>query len=47
MVDKKPLVLVLGATGNTGRSIVDGLLKSGQYVRRIICPVQTIFPKAD
>ena len=28
----KPLVLVLGATGNTGQSIVDGLLKSESFV---------------
>lgn len=34
MSDKNlPLVLVLGATGKTGRSIVNGLLASGNYVR--------------
>ncbi|RPD58082.1 NAD-P-binding protein [Lentinus tigrinus ALCF2SS1-7] len=27
----KPLVLVVGTSGNTGRSIVDGLLKSGNF----------------
>ena len=29
----KPLVLVVGATGQTGKSIVDGLLKSNNFVR--------------
>ena len=32
MSDNKPLVLVLGATGRTGQSIVNGLLKSGEFV---------------
>ena len=32
MSGSKPLVLVLGATGQTGRSIVNGLLKSGEFV---------------
>ena len=32
MSDNKPLVLVLGATGQTGQSIVDGLVKSAQFV---------------
>ncbi|KZT66152.1 NAD(P)-binding protein [Daedalea quercina L-15889] len=31
MVDTKPLVLVLGATGRTGKSVIDGLLQSGKY----------------
>ncbi|RPD53615.1 NAD-P-binding protein [Lentinus tigrinus ALCF2SS1-6] len=31
MPTNKPLVLVLGATGVTGQSIVDGLLKSGNF----------------
>ncbi|KAI0740726.1 NAD-P-binding protein [Earliella scabrosa] len=31
MFDNKPLVLVLGATGRTGQSIVNGLLKSGEF----------------
>ena len=29
----KPFVLILGGTGYTGRSIIDGLLKSGNFVR--------------
>ena len=29
----KPFVLILGGTGWTGRSIVDGLIKSGNFVR--------------
>ena len=32
MFNKKPLVLVLGATGQTGQSIVDGLVKSAGFV---------------
>lgn len=31
-----PLVLVIGATGSTGRSIVAGLLKSASFVSRLI-----------
>ncbi|KAI0705996.1 NAD-P-binding protein [Cerioporus squamosus] len=31
MATQKPTVLVLGGTGRTGRSIVDGLLKSGNF----------------
>ncbi|RPD52588.1 NAD-P-binding protein [Lentinus tigrinus ALCF2SS1-6] len=31
MATNKPLVLVLGATGGTGQSIVNGLLKSGNF----------------
>ena len=33
MASNKPLVLVLGATGQTGQSIVQGLIKSGNFVR--------------
>ena len=33
MNSSKPLVLVVGATGWTGTSIVQGLLKSGNFVR--------------
>lgn len=29
----KPFVLILGGTGWTGRSIVDGLIKSDNFVR--------------
>ena len=29
---QKPTVLVIGATGRTGRSVVNGLLDAGQYV---------------
>ena len=32
MSSPKPLVLVLGATGTTGASIVKGLLASGNFV---------------
>ena len=39
MASDKPLVLVLGATGHTGRSIVDGLLKSGNFVRHAAQPL--------
>ncbi|KAH9931871.1 uncharacterized protein B0H18DRAFT_871768 [Fomitopsis serialis] len=31
MSDTKTLVLVLGATGRTGRTVIDALLKTGQY----------------
>ncbi|KAH9831955.1 uncharacterized protein C8Q71DRAFT_778803 [Rhodofomes roseus] len=31
MSANKPLVLVLGATGRTGRNVIKGLLESGQY----------------
>ncbi len=33
MATDKPTVLILGGTGYTGQSIVDGLLKSGNFVR--------------
>ena len=33
MTTTNPLVLVPGGTGLTGKSIVDGLLKSGNFVR--------------
>jgi hypothetical protein len=33
MTDEKKLVLVLGGTGSTGKSIVTGLLKRGTFVR--------------
>ena len=33
MANDKPLVLILGGTGHTGQSVVDGLLKSGNFVR--------------
>lgn len=38
MSDKKPLVLVIGATGVTGQSIMNSVLKSGQYVRATRIP---------
>ncbi|TFY57721.1 hypothetical protein EVJ58_g6856 [Rhodofomes roseus] len=31
MIEKKPLVLILGATGRTGCKIIEALLESGQY----------------
>ena len=40
----KPLVLVLGSTGNTGQSVVDGLLKSGNFVRCCLLFPFTIGP---
>ncbi|KAH9931823.1 uncharacterized protein B0H18DRAFT_1138954 [Fomitopsis serialis] len=40
MADKKTLVLVLGATGRTGRSVIDGLLRSADWDR--ICPTYNI-----
>ena len=33
MASQKPLVAVLGATGNTGKSITNALLASGDFVR--------------
>ncbi len=41
MATQKPTVLVLGGTGRTGRSIVDGLLKSGDFVRAPLPPFCT------
>ncbi|TFK79100.1 NAD-P-binding protein [Polyporus arcularius HHB13444] len=38
MATQKPTVLVLGGTGRTGRSIVDGLLKSGDF--RVVMAVR-------
>ena len=39
MATNNLLVLVLGGTGLTGKSIVDGLLRSGNFVRTQLCPV--------
>ncbi len=41
MTNDKPLVLVLGGTGLTGKSVVEGLLKSGNFVRAQlqVCPL--------
>lgn len=36
MASDKPLVLVIGANGRTGASIVDGLLASGNFVRAVL-----------
>ena len=44
MASQKPLVAVLGATGNTGKSITNALLASGDFVRlamRIMPPPRT------
>ncbi|KAI0740575.1 NAD-P-binding protein [Earliella scabrosa] len=42
------LVLVLGATGSTGRSIVDGLLKAGQFrVAALIRPASLSKPETE
>lgn len=44
MASQKPLVAVLGATGNTGKSITNALLASDNFVRlaiRIMPPPRT------
>ncbi|EIW53911.1 NAD-P-binding protein [Trametes versicolor FP-101664 SS1] len=44
----KPLVLVLGATGFTGQSVVDGLLKSGEFrVAALIRPASVSKPQTE
>ncbi|KAI0706011.1 NAD-P-binding protein [Cerioporus squamosus] len=42
MASDKPLVLVLGATGHTGQSIVDGLVKSGNFRVAALVRAQTV-----
>ena len=32
MSSQKPTVLIIGATGRTGRRVIDGLIESGNYV---------------
>ena len=39
MATNNLLVLVLGGIGLTGRSIVDGLSRSGNFVRAQLCPL--------
>ncbi|RPD58079.1 NAD-P-binding protein [Lentinus tigrinus ALCF2SS1-7] len=44
----KPLVLVVGTSGNTGRSIVDGLLKSGNFrLAALIRPSSSSTPATE
>ncbi|TFK84450.1 NAD-P-binding protein [Polyporus arcularius HHB13444] len=44
----KPLVLVLGGTGHTGRSIVDALLKSGNFsIAVLVRPTSVTKPAAE
>lgn len=38
----KPKVLLLGATGQTGQSIVDGLLESGDTVGNPVYPSNSL-----
>ncbi|KAI0705991.1 NAD(P)-binding protein [Cerioporus squamosus] len=48
MPTDKPTVLVLGGTGQTGRSIVDGLLKSGNFrVVAVVRPTSVTKPAAE
>ncbi|RDX46057.1 NAD(P)-binding protein [Lentinus brumalis] len=48
MTNNKPLVLVLGGTGNTGTSIVDGLLRSGNFrIAVLVRPASVTKPKVD
>ena len=44
MASQKPLVLILGATGNTGSSIVNGLLTSGNFVRITLLITTKVLP---
>jgi hypothetical protein len=39
-------VLLLGATGETGSDIVDGLLEDGSFVR-FIPPIDIAFPRSN
>ncbi|RPD58088.1 NAD-P-binding protein [Lentinus tigrinus ALCF2SS1-7] len=48
MASDKPLVLVVGATGSTGSSIVDGLLKSGNFrLAALVRPSSFIKPETE
>ena len=44
MASQKPLVLILGATGNTGSSIVNGLLTSDNFVRITLLITTKVLP---
>jgi nucleoside-diphosphate-sugar epimerase len=43
----KPRVLIVGATGRTGGSIVDGLLEAGETVRgyNFLTPASTLLTR--
>ncbi|RDX45055.1 NAD-P-binding protein [Lentinus brumalis] len=48
MADAKPFVLVVGATGQTGKSIVDGLIMSGHFrVGALVRPSSASKPKVE
>ncbi|RPD53608.1 NAD-P-binding protein [Lentinus tigrinus ALCF2SS1-6] len=48
MADSKPLVLVLGGTGHTGRSIVNGLLNAGNFrVAVLVRPTSVTKPATE